>query len=158
MIGRFETEKEFDLIGCAERYSAYDDACSGVWAGRDRELAATAQEFRDRYPGLRAELAALVLSGEHPDALRAREAYINHLLVWTDYRSAWDVRFPSRQEAIDTDGQAMADFLDWLDGEAARLNDRISETFTETCVALGNSQPSNGSYSERVRNICDNVA
>lgn len=158
MIGRFEAEADFDLPGCGARYAnILADECSSIWPGYRNALEATARIFSDRFPGLIAEVSALVLTDEHPDALRAREAYINHLRVWREHVSDWEARFPTRVEATATDRQKLYDFYEWAsEGDGSRQIDRIGDTFAEVCVALGNSQPANGSYSTRIRNICDN--
>lgn len=158
MIGRFEAEDDFDLFGCANRYSdLLAEECSSIWPGYRNALEATARIFSDRFPGLVAEVSALVLTDEHPDALRAREAYINHLRVWREHKNAFEARFPTRVEATATDRQKLYDFYEWAsEGDGSRQIDRIGDTFAEVCVALGNSQPANGSYSTRIRNICAN--
>jgi hypothetical protein len=158
MIGSFEAEDRFDLWGCANRYSdLLAEECSSIWPAYRNTIEETDRIFSDRFPGLKAELSALVLTDEHADALRAREAYINHLRVWQERRSDFEIRFPTRVEATITDRQKLVDWFDWIsEGDFAEQQDRISDTFTETCVALGNSQPANGSYSTRIRNICDN--
>ena len=160
MIGRWEAEDDFDLFGCANRYSdLLAEECSSIWPGYRNAIEATARIFSDRFPGLAAELSALVLTDEHADALRAREAYIAHLRVWREHKNAFEAWFPTRYSASAAGRQKLLDWWDWItEGEGDEQLDRINDTFMETCVALGNSQPASGSYSTRIRNICDNSA
>ena len=105
----------------------------------------------EKMPGLQARLASLNLSSEHPDASRARDSFIEHMRAWRNYQAEESFLFPSLVD-FRLDQSVL---MEWIEMDRAGYSATINGTFADTCTGLGNSQPKDDSYRERIIDICD---
>ena len=125
--------------------------CANAIEAFDSTLENVVSDWWDEMPGLMARLASLNLSSAHPDASRARDAFLDHLRGWRNYKTEESLLFPSLEQLE----QDTSLYFAWLDWDDSSHRDIITETFDDVCTGLGNSQPGHGSYRERIIDICD---
>lgn len=105
------------------------------------------------FAALKAELYALRMGTGETEAARARSFYLDHLDAWSDWIALARLKLPRVNALSDTFLQTqVASWVEFLvDG-----GDEISETFKQTCSALGNAQPLNSDeFKSRIIDICD---
>lgn len=133
-------EHNMSTLDCAMSVGAYDSALEKALSTWDDEM-----------PLLHARLLSLNLSSEHADASRARDTYLKHLNLWRDQLAEESFHFPS-MDSFQADQGALEAWAEWV------MNvdfEEINDTHDGTCTGLGNSQPKDDSYRERIIDICD---
>ena len=120
-----------------------------------------ASTYSSDVQSLKAELLAIQLDDATLRSLR--DTTIEHFDSWRkmsdfDYGAYWEISSAYLADlSLGADQQAVDALLDEIFlGEAYEaLSDQISDTFNHECSLLSDAQPADGSYRERIIDICD---